>query len=99
MQQEIDGEGWPVEVHILGVNASGQESQNAAACAGKDIPWLQDTASQDVWGAWGVTWRDVVILDQDNVPIGVFNLTGHDLAEPANYSELKSMLQTAAQAR
>ena len=96
MQREIDAEGLPVEVHILGVNAVGHESRNAAACDGRDIPWLQDTADQNAWGSWNVTWRDVLILDEDNVPVAVYNLTDHDLAVPANYEELKSMLRNVA---
>ena len=96
MQKEIDAAGWPVPVVILGVNAVGQESGNAYACAGKDIPWLQDTVAQDVWGKWGVAWRDLVILDRDNVVVDVVNLTTFDLADSTNYAVLRDKLRVAA---
>ena len=60
MQGEIDAAGPPTPVRILGVNPAGYASGNAAMCQGRVLPWLQDTAQQDVWGSWQVTWRDVV---------------------------------------
>lgn len=99
LQDEIDAAGWPQTVRILGVNAAGQESGNAAAIVNKDLPWLQDTAGVSVWTSWNVEWRDVVILDRANRKVGVYNLTVHDLADPNNYLELKGLLQAAAAAR
>ena len=49
------------------MNQTGLQSGNASITAGRDLPWLQDTASANVWGAWNVTYRDVVVLDADNV--------------------------------
>ncbi|HEX5135580.1 MAG TPA: hypothetical protein VFY93_01280 [Planctomycetota bacterium] len=63
---------------------------------GRDLPWTQDTATQHVWTQWRVTYRDVIILDTNNVPVGVLNLTTHDLANPVNYALLKAMLKAAA---
>lgn len=83
-------------MHLLGVNGAGYESGNAAACTGRDIPWLQDTAGVDAWGAWGVTYRDVVILDRHQALFDVYNLTEHDLAVAANRDELKQLLRDAA---
>lgn len=60
------------------------------------LPWLQDTPEVDAWGLWRVTWRDVVILDRENRPVAVYNLTVHDLADPGSYAELKALLLTAA---
>ncbi len=56
------------------------------------LPWLQDVPEVDVWGAWGIAFRDVVILDADNEVLDVYNLTEHDLSDPAAYDELKSLL-------
>ncbi|MBM4130272.1 hypothetical protein FJ250_04500 [bacterium] len=86
-------------VHILGVNAAGQESGNAAMIAGRDLPWLQETLAEPVWGPWNVEWRDVVILDGANRPLAVYNLTEHPLSEAANYAELKALLESAADTR
>lgn len=99
MQADIDTLGWPVDVRIHGVNERGHEGSNAVACAGKDIPWLQETADEPAWADWDVTYRDVIILDGDNVPVAVYNLTAHDLGSAVNYQQLKALLEAAAAAR
>jgi len=96
MQKELDAMGLPVTVGIMGVNAIGHESQNAAACNGRDIPWLQETVADPAWSKWGAEYRDVVILDEANVRTEVYNLTEHDLNLTANYEELKAKLIAAA---
>jgi hypothetical protein len=98
LQDEIRGEGWADNVQILGVNQVGYESGNAAACVGKDLPWLQETAQQLIWSPWEITYRDVIILDGSNRKVSVYNLTDHDLSQPGNYAELKALLQSAAEA-
>ncbi len=66
-------------------------------CNGRSLPWLQETTGgDDVWGSWGVTYRDVVILDAENEVVGVYNLTEHGLASEANQEQLKQMLREAA---
>jgi hypothetical protein len=85
-----------LDVAILGINQAGYESGNRLACQGRDIPWLQETVDAPVWSEWGITFRDVVILDGDNVVIGVYNLTEHDLQDPADYAELYAMFEAAA---
>jgi hypothetical protein len=79
-------------IQILGVNQIGHESANAAACVGKDLPWLQEVPAELVWFPWKVTYRDVIILDTDNVPVAVYNLTNNSLADPVNYEALKALL-------
>ena len=96
MQAEIDALGLDTGVAILGVNAVGAEGGNEAMCLGRQLPWLQDTSEYDVWGTWDVTYRDVVILDRGNHTIRAYNLTAHDLGNPASYEELKTMLLQAA---
>lgn len=64
--------------------------------SGRFIPLLQDTADVDAWTAWQVEYRDVIILDRDNVPVGVFNLTEHDLSMMGEYETLKNILIDAA---
>lgn len=96
MQAEIDAENTGVEIRIIGVNGIGQESGNASVSAGRTLPWLQDTAAESVWSTWAVAYRDVIILDTENKPIAVYNLTTHGLGTPANYQELKTILLSAA---
>lgn len=96
MQVDLDGAGLPLDVRILGVNAIGLEAGNAGVTMDRELPWLQDTAEQNVWVTWNAAWRDVWILDAENVPVAVYNLTEHNLADPAQYAELKGMLEDVA---
>jgi hypothetical protein len=96
MQSELENAPLARDVRILGVNAIGHEAGNAGISAGRTIPWLQDTDTERAWESWRVTWRDVVILDEHNRFVGVFNLTTHDLADPQNYDALKNLLEQAA---
>lgn len=101
MQDELDASDPQLEIQLLGVNGYGHHFGNAAATAGRDIPLLQDVDADgdngsDVWDLWDITYRDVVILDDENVQVGVYNLTEHDLADPDNYATLRQMLVDAA---
>lgn len=96
MQTELAGESHALEIQILGCNGVGLESGNPSICAGRDLPWLQDILSQDVWNTWSVGYRDVIILDETNEVIEVFNLTSHDLENSAEYEALKGLLTAAA---
>ncbi|MFO0554149.1 MAG: hypothetical protein U0271_37560 [Polyangiaceae bacterium] len=95
MQDELTQAG--LDVAILGVNAAGLESGNANFCAGRDLPWLQETVAEPLWTDWAVTWRDVILLDANNQVITTYNLTQHNLADPANYAALYQLFATAAQ--
>jgi hypothetical protein len=90
MQTELAG----TTIHILGINQFAAVTGNVQNCDGRDIPWLQEDTLSNVQGQWGAQYRDVVILDADNVPVAVYNLTAHDLADAANYDELKALLQS-----
>lgn len=92
MQTEINTMGLAREVHILGVNEEGHENGNAAACDGKDLPWLQETGVQMVWETWQVNYRDVIIIDENNETLATYNLTDNDLGSADKYNELKAML-------
>ena len=90
MQQELAGS----DVRILGVNDVGASAGNVSVCDGRDIPWLQEDGLQKAGELWNVTYRDVVILDRDNIPVAVYNPTEHNLADPADYAELKALLES-----
>jgi hypothetical protein len=96
MKAELDTEGLPVEVAILGINAIGLEAGNPSITSGRTIPWLQDTLAENVWSTWAPTYRDVVILDTQNQKIDVYNVTVYNLADPANYATLKDKLRAAS---
>jgi len=101
MQNDLDTSYPELDIRILGVNGSGLESGNTFITSGRDIPWLQDVdvdhnGLSDTWVNWNVTYRDVVILDGDNIRVGVFNLTTHDLRIAQNYEKLRQMFVDAA---
>jgi hypothetical protein len=90
----------PTPVVLVGVNEDGHQVDDynapAAFCAGRDLPLLEENLSDGVWASWAVTYRDVVILDDNNEVIEVFNLTDNDLSDTANYEALRDILATAA---
>jgi hypothetical protein len=95
MQAEILAANPASKIRVLGVNQAGQEASNDLAVAGRTLPWLQDVADE-AWGTWAVTWRDVVIVDEQNRKVAVFNLTVHDLNQPAEYAALLALLKSSA---
>jgi hypothetical protein len=97
MQGDLEQEGLPLSVQILGVNAIGAEGGNDLICQGRHIPWLQDTPEQRVWSLWGVVWRDVFVLNERNEVVAIYNLTVNDLREPEHYQELRSIIAATAQ--
>ena len=64
--------------------------------SGNIIPLVQDTFQANVWSAWDVEYRDVVILDSSNRVAGIMNLTYNDLAIPTNREQLKQMFRNVA---
>lgn len=96
MQSELAAAHPGRSIQILGVNRLGLESGNAETCAGRTIPWLQETEEHPCWDSWQVTWRDVVILDVENQRADLLNLTSHDLAIPANYDTLRAKILRVA---
>jgi hypothetical protein len=102
MQSELDAAYPALRIQLLGVNQRGQEPGNASTTAGRDLPWLQDvdengnSAGDVADDLWDVTFRDVVILDGENVQVGVFNLSANDLGDTEHYNTLREMLVDAA---
>lgn len=96
MQAELNGEAPDLGIALLGVNGAGFESGIPQMVSGRFIPLLQDVAEVDAWTQWEVVYRDVIILDRDGAPVGVFNLTEHDLSMMGEYAALKGMLIDAA---
>jgi len=94
MQDELTAGGFTVT--ILGVNEVGHESGNPSVCAGRDIPWLQETAEELVWSTWGIAYRDVIVVDGNGEVVAVFNLTQNDLGNATNYAALKAIFESEA---
>ena len=81
---------------MLHVNEYGYDAGIPDLAAVSDLPILQDDPTQLVWERWGVTWRDVYVLDGENRVYAVYNLSEHDLGDPANYAELYDLFVAAA---
>lgn len=92
MQKELEREHSERPIQILGVNQTGHEAGNASLTSGADLPLLQETAEADVWMAWQITFRDVVVVGPDNRVVGVMNLTQYNLGIAENYATLKDLL-------
>jgi hypothetical protein len=98
MQRDIEANYPGVYAQIVGVNEHGHEADNALASDGRNLPLLQDVDADnnglsDVWhDSWNVQWRDVVILDGNNSPVSVYNVTTNDLGVAGNYSTLLDIL-------
>jgi hypothetical protein len=80
---------------IIGINHRDHAADNELMVNGRDLPWLQDNAVYNVWAAWHVVWRDVIILDADNRLVETYNLTDNDLGVTSNYAELEQKLLEA----
>ena len=96
LQAEIDTSGWGMDVQFLGVNEAGLEGGNPVISLVSTLPWLQETHDEPVWTDWDVTYRDIIILDDRNVPAAVFNVTTYNLAVQANYDSLRALLGQVA---
>lgn len=85
----------PPAIRILGIDAAGFESGNPVICAGRTLPWLQDTPAADVWRSWAANLDDVILLDSSNRIFGVYSLCDNTLADSTHYAQLKSLLLSA----
>ena len=94
MQAEILGDDPGSKVRLLGINSI--SAAGYPVPEGPTLPWLQDTNAVDVTALWSPVFRDVVILDEDNVHVATYNLATHDLSDPSNYDELKALLLRTA---
>lgn len=103
LQKDLDQNESLLDIQILGMNPIGHEIGNSAVTEGRDIPWLQDTDEDGdgQWDNWLTSWpfvyRDVVIVDANNVAVDAYNLTLHSLEESENYDTLRQMLIDVAQ--
>jgi hypothetical protein len=97
-----------LDIQILGINEWADAFANDLATEGREIPWLQDVDADqngvsDVRQSWDLAYRDVAILDANNVLVDEYNLTENDLGDPrngptsANYLTLRQKLIDAAE--
>jgi hypothetical protein len=79
------------------VNEHGFDGDIPGFTDGRDLPFLQDLDTDsngvsDVWyDSWEITYRDVVVTDANNEPVGTLNVTSSSLADADNYAALRSL--------
>ena len=95
MQEEFETMG--LEIELLAINKIGSGSGTTYFSEDMVLPMVQDDDELGIWESWDGTWRDVRVVDEDNVHVGTFNLTGHSLAEEENYTALFDMLTAAVE--
>ena len=87
---------------ILAINEEGLESGSSQISPDENLPWLQDVDQDangisDLWyDSWNISFRDVVVLDENNSVVDIYNVTPNDLADPTNYNTLRLMLVETA---
>ncbi len=96
MLSELRASNPDLNIEILGVNMLNDAVFNPLIVAERKLPWLQETEEANVWYRWGVTWRDVRIVDSQGRLQAVYNLTSHDLTDEQNRATLKQLFLNAA---
>jgi hypothetical protein len=102
LQTELQTTYPALQIQLLGINQRGQEPGNASATEGRNLPWLQDVDTDGNYQSdvardlWDLRYRDLVILDGENVQVAVLNLDDYNLAESEHYATLREMLVDAA---
>lgn len=98
MQNEFDAmEDLLRPIQIIGVNGIDKDTKESFLLE-RDLPWLLDTRSENVWATWNVAYRDLLILDDENKPVAVFNLTELNLSDTDLYEQVKQTFVDLAQA-
>jgi hypothetical protein len=96
MQDELNSEYPSLNISLIGVNEDGFSSGNSSINTVSTLPLINDNSTDQIWTTWGVTFRDVVILNEENQIVASFNLTTNSLSNSTNYDALKNMLITEA---
>ena len=96
MQDELNNEYPNLNITLIGVNEDGFSSGNASINTVADLPLINDNGTDQIWNTWGVTFRDVVILNEENQIVASYNLTTNSLNTSSNYDALKALLVNEA---
>jgi hypothetical protein len=91
----LESVGTDLYCSTIGVNRMDAADANILI-SDRSLVWVQDTEQDDVWAKWGVTYRDVRIVDGAGNHIGTYNLTQNDLGVPDNSLALAEMILAAS---
>ena len=82
-----------MQIHII--NEMGFEHGQEDMASLVDLPLLQDTPEENAWNDWNVNYRDVIVLDEEGLLAGTYNLSANDLTTPASFDALKTLFMSA----
>ena len=91
MQDELESAYPNLDIDLFAINMSGAGSGISYFTASQHLPVVQDDSILQIWSIWGGVWRDVFILDQNNVLVHTYNLTQYSLSDSANYDTLMQL--------
>jgi hypothetical protein len=98
MQTELEQEELDLDVRFLGINNVGNELNAAVMCEHSILPYLQDVESAHVYRDYDLEGQDykIRILDENNVIVGQYDFAANSILLPANYYELKGIIEGIA---
>jgi hypothetical protein len=99
MQADLNTAESDLGISIIALNEAGYGTPANYELTGEkgSLPVLQDVNEVDVWEAWEVTYRDVIILNECGEKMDVYNLTSSSLHTEENYNALREMILGVAQ--
>ena len=74
-----------------------KEAGNDLITVEGDLPWLQDTPETNVWDLWGVEYRDVILVDSNQVVVSIYNVSLNDLTKEQTYDEFYQLVVETAE--
>lgn len=96
LQESWDADGLPVTSLSVNEVLRGGTYLDLAS-EDNDLPLVQDTSDVGVWDLWGVSQRDLVILDGDNEVLFQVSLAQESLGGPALEAEVDALVREAAE--
>jgi hypothetical protein len=101
LEQDVATNPALLEVRIVAVNMA--SDANVPLPAGYSLPMAQDLPEIGMWATWGIQWRDLILVNENNEAVGIpdiprntLNLSFFDLQVPQNYQALKEILLVLA---
>ena len=85
-----------LDIRLAGINKIPSASGIGSFTESMDLPVVQDSSELEIWDTWGADWRDVYLVNRDNVHVATYNLMTHDLRDAEDYAELKGMFEDLA---
>ena len=63
-----------IDIYVMGIGQNNNTPVDDMT-ANNNLPWVKDNSENNIWSAWGVSNRDLFIMDMNNRIVKVINLT------------------------